>query len=55
MNEDEVNQKVKEWLLSHSFKYKGILNKGLGQVSVPDGHRQVLWFNQLWNTFGCQA
>lgn len=40
MTEDEVNLKVKEWLQSHSFKYKGILNSG--QVSVPDGNRQVL-------------
>lgn len=42
MTEDEVNLKVKEWLNNHSFKYKGILNKGLGQVPVPDGTRQVL-------------
>ncbi len=37
MTEDEVNLKVKEWLLSRSFRYKGILKKGLGQVPVPDG------------------
>lgn len=42
MTEDEVNLKVKEWLLRHSFKYKGILNKGLGQVPIPDGSRSVL-------------
>lgn len=42
MTEGEVNLKVKEWLSSHSFKYKGILNKGLGQVPVPDGTRNVL-------------
>lgn len=37
MTEDEVNLKVKEWLESHSYHYKGILKKGLGQVPVPDG------------------
>lgn len=26
MTEDEVNEKVKEWLENHSFRYKGILN-----------------------------
>lgn len=26
MTEDEVNLKVKEWLLRHSYHYKGILN-----------------------------
>ena len=37
MTEDEVNLKVKEWLENHSYHYKGILKKGLGQVPVPDG------------------
>jgi hypothetical protein len=42
MTEDEVNIRCKEWLISRGYKYKGILNKGLGQVPVPDGTRQVL-------------
>lgn len=42
MTEDEVNLKVKEWLENHSYHYKGILNKGLGQVPVPNGTRNVL-------------
>jgi len=42
LTEDEVNLKVKEWLENHSFRYKGILNKGKGQVPVPDTERQVL-------------
>lgn len=46
MTEDEVNQKVKEWLENHFFKYKGILNIGLGQVPVPDGTRSVLLDHQ---------
>lgn len=42
MTEDEVNLEVKRWLTGHHFRYKGILNKGLGQVPVPDGTRNVL-------------
>jgi hypothetical protein len=42
MIEDEVNSLAKEWLQSHSFHYKGILNIGKGQVPVPDGTRNVL-------------
>jgi len=42
MTEDEVNILCREWLISKGYKYKGILNKGLGQVPVPDGTRQVL-------------
>lgn len=37
MTEDEVNIRCREWLQNRSFKYKGILNVGLGQVPVPDG------------------
>jgi hypothetical protein len=50
MTEDEVNLKVKEWLKSHSFRYKGVCktkgksinnnqakHRGFGQVAVPDG------------------
>jgi len=46
MTEDEVNLRVKGWLKNHSFHYKGILNKGLGQVPIPDGNRQVLLDHQ---------
>lgn len=42
MTEDEVNICCREWLQNRSFKYKGVLNLGLGQVPVPDGTRQVL-------------
>ena len=42
MTEDEVNLRCREWLMSKGYKYKGILNVGLGQVPVPDGTRQVL-------------
>lgn len=33
MTEDEVNGKVKEWLLSHSYHYKGILNSAKGNLN----------------------
>lgn len=46
MTEDEVNIRCKEWLLAKGFTYKGILNKGRGQVPVPDGNRQVLLDHQ---------
>ena len=46
MTEDEVNLRVKRWLIDHRFRYKGILNKGLGQVPVPDNNRQVLLDHQ---------
>ena len=46
MTENEVNEKVKRWLENHSYHYKGILNKGLGQVPVPDGTRSVLLDHQ---------
>lgn len=46
MTEDEVNLKVKEWLEKQGYHYKGILNKGKGQVSIPDGNRQVLLDHQ---------
>jgi len=42
MTEDEVNKKCRLWLEGQGYKYKGILNTGLGQVPVPDGIRQVL-------------
>lgn len=42
MTEDEVNIYCREWLISKGYKYKGILNQGLGQVPVPDGTRSVL-------------
>ena len=42
MTEDEVNIKVKDWLVNQGYHYKGVLNVGKGQISVPDGSRQVL-------------
>jgi len=51
MTEDEVNLRVKEWLQNHSFTYKGILNKGVGQVPVPDGNRHVLLDHQGFNDY----
>ena len=42
MNEDEVNLKCREWIEKRGYKYKGILNKGLGQVPIPTGERTVL-------------
>lgn len=51
MTENEINLKVKEWLISNGFAYKGVLNakpkkeayeNGYGQVCVPDGNRCVL-------------
>jgi len=42
LTEDEVNIRCREQLEKRGFHYKGILNKGLGQVPVPDGERQVL-------------
>ena len=49
MTEDEVNLKVKDWLIKKGYTYKGILNTGLGQVPVPDGIRQVLIDHQGFN------
>jgi hypothetical protein len=49
MTEDQVNQRCKSWLISQGYKYKGILNLGLGQVPVPDGNRQVLLDHQGFN------
>lgn len=46
MTEDEVNKWVEGWLIERGYKYKGILNVGLGQVPVPDGTRQVLLDHQ---------
>lgn len=46
MSENEVNLKVKEWLEKQGYHYKGILNKGKGQVAIPDGNRQVLLDHQ---------
>lgn len=46
MTEDEVNERVERWLIERGYKYKGILNVGLGQVPVPDGTRQVLLDHQ---------
>lgn len=40
MTENEVNQKVKEWLTKQRYQYKGILSSG--DVPVPDGNRRVL-------------
>jgi len=51
MTENEINEKVKEWLTSQGYVYKGVLNakpkeganpNGYGQVAVPDGTRDVL-------------
>jgi len=42
MTEDEVNVKCREWIEKRGFKYKGVLNKGLGQVPIPLGERSVL-------------
>jgi len=42
MTENEVNIKVKHWLVAQGFHYKGILNVGKGQVPAPDENRQVL-------------
>lgn len=35
LTEDEVNIKVRDWLIAQGYIYKGILNKGKGQVPVP--------------------
>lgn len=46
MTEDQVNNKVKEWLERQGYSYKGVLNakpkegarsSGYGQVPAPDG------------------
>jgi len=42
MTENEVNNICYQWIVSQGYKYKGILNKGLGQVEVPSGERLVL-------------
>lgn len=42
MTEEEVNVRCREWLISKGYKYKGILNRGKGQVPVPDGTRNLL-------------
>jgi len=51
MTENEIDHKVKEWLLSNGYKYKGILNtrpkekanpNGYGQIPAPDSTRNVL-------------
>lgn len=52
MTENEINERVKDWLVGQGFTYKGVLNgkpkedarpDGYGQVSVPDGNaRSVL-------------
>jgi hypothetical protein len=42
MTEDEVNLKCREWISKQGYKYKGILNIGLGQVPIPNGERSVL-------------
>lgn len=39
MTEQEVNEKVKEWLLANGFRYKGVLRDG--DVPAPDGYRRV--------------
>ncbi len=39
MTEQEVNERVKEWLEREGYKYKGVL-KG-GDVPAPDGYRRV--------------
>jgi len=51
MTENEINEKVREWLTQRGYSYKGVLNtkpkegansNGYGQVVVPDGTRNVL-------------
>lgn len=42
MTEDEVNKICRNWIRRQGFHYKGILNRGKGQVPVPDGTRSVL-------------
>jgi hypothetical protein len=39
MTEQEVNEKVREWLLANGFRYKGVLRDG--DVPAPDGYRRV--------------
>lgn len=39
MTEQEVNEKVREWLLANGFRYKGVLSSG--DVPAPDGYRRV--------------
>ena len=55
MTENEINEKVKEWLTRNGYSYKGVLNSapdkkadstGYGQVPVPDGTRSVLLDHQ---------
>lgn len=51
MTENEINEKVREWLTKQGFIYKGVLNtkpkedadsNGYSQIAVPDGTRNVL-------------
>ena len=51
MTENEINERVRDWLTGQGFVYKGVLNmkpkdsansNGYGQVAVPDGTRNVL-------------
>jgi hypothetical protein len=51
MTENEINERVKQWLLLSGYSYKGVLNikpkrhanqNGYGQIPCPDGTRQVL-------------
>ena len=54
MTENEVNEKVKRWILSNGYPhYKGILNIGKGQVAVPlpNSNREVLIDHQGFNDF----
>ena len=53
MTENEVNTKVKDWILASGYThYKGILNEGKGQVPIPTvGGREVLIDHQGFNDF----
>jgi len=53
MTENEVNLKVKEWILGSGYThYKGILNIGKGQVPIPTtGGREVLIDHQGFDDF----